>query len=570
MRTSEFPLATLREAPSEAESVSHRLMLRAGLIRQVASGIYTWMPLGLRVVRNIEQIVREEMNAAGACEVLMPSVQPAELWQRSGRWNDYGADLLRLVDRHQRDFCLGPTHEEIITDIACRELHSYRQLPLNLYQIQTKFRDEIRPRFGVMRAREFIMKDAYSFHADTASLQQTYDRMYRSYSAIFDRLGLNYRAVLADSGDIGGETSHEFQVLAASGEDRVAVSDSSDYAANLERATRLLPTAERAAPAAALQELDTGTARTIDELCAQLQVRPQQVLKTLLVQGAKPGTLVALVLRGDHQLNAARASALPAVATPLILATDEEIGSLANARTGNLGPVGLNMPVIADLDAAAMANFICGANRPGQHLDNCNWGRDLPEPITADIRNVTDGDPSPDGAGALRIVRGIEVGHIFQLGDKYSTSMGLSVSGPDGRDITPLMGCYGIGITRILAAAIEQCHDDRGILWPPSIAPAQLVLVLLNPKDDSVLTDTAEQLYTACQQAGISTLLDDRDERPGIKFADAELIGFPHRLTISTRNLENGQLEYQHRASGDTEAWPVEQAMERLQALFGD
>jgi prolyl-tRNA synthetase len=551
MRTSRFPLQTLKDTPADAEIVSHRLMLRAGLIRRLASGLYTWLPLGLRVLRKVEAIVRDEMDRAGALEVLMPAVQPAELWQESGRWDKYGPELLRLKDRHQRDFCFGPTHEEIITDLARAELRSYRQLPVNFYQIQTKFRDEIRPRFGVMRAREFLMKDAYSFHADHASLQQTYEAMHAAYSRIFRRCGLNFRAVLADTGSIGGSASHEFHVLADSGEDAIAFSDASDYAANVELAEAVAPAGGRPAPAAPLASVDTPGQHSIDEVSRFLGVAPSRTAKTLIVEGTAPGTVVALVLRGDHELNAIKAEKLPGVASPVRLASDEAVRAAAGCPPGSVGPVDLPIPVIVDRAAAALADFVCGANRDGEHLTGVNWGRDLPEPAVADLRNVVAGDPSPDGRGSLVIARGIEVGHIFQLGTKYSEAMKATVLDEQGRNVTMIMGCYGIGVSRVVGAAIEQHNDDKGIVWPVGIAPFQVVLVPMQYHRSQRVREEAERLYQELQDVGIDVLLDDRDARPGVMFADAELIGIPHRVVVGERGIDEGKVEYRGRR--DTE-----------------
>ncbi|MDQ1363037.1 MAG: prolyl-tRNA synthetase, partial [Pseudomonadota bacterium] len=479
MRVSKYPLSTIKETPNDAEVVSHQLMLRAGLIRRLGSGLYTWMPLGLRVLRKVEKIVRDEMDKAGALEVLMPAVQPAELWQETGRWEVFGPQMLKIKDRHERDFCFGPTHEEVITDLARKEIKSYKQLPVNYYQIQTKFRDEIRPRFGVMRAREFLMKDAYSFHMDQASLQQTYDDMYRTYSNIFSRIGLNFRAVMADTGAIGGSNSHEFHVLADSGEDAIAFSSSSDYAANIEKAQTLPPTTARAAATQTMQTVDTPKTHSIEEVCALLKIKPQQTVKTLLVAGEN-GNVVALVLRGDHMLNEIKAGNLPQVASPMRLASDAEIRAAANCGAGSIGPAGLKIMVIADYAAAHLADFVCGANIDGKHLTGVNWGRDLPEPVTADIRNVVAGDASPDGKGTLSIVRGIEVGHIFQLGNKYSQAMNATVLDEKGATQVMTMGCYGIGVSRVVAAAIEQNHDANGIIWPQAIAPFDVAIAPIN------------------------------------------------------------------------------------------
>ncbi len=551
MRTSTLLIATLKETPADAEIVSHQLMLRAGLIRRLASGLYTWLPLGLRVLRKTEAIVREEMNRAGAQEVLMPSVQPAELWQESGRWEQYGPELLRIIDRHQRDFCYGPTHEEVITDLVRQEIRSYKQLPINLYQIQTKFRDEIRPRFGLMRAREFLMKDAYSFHVDQASLQATYERMYQTYSRIFERIGLNYRAVLADTGSIGGNASHEFHVLASSGEDAIAFSNQSDYAANVELAQTLPPASPRAAASETMQSVDTPQKHTIDELSAFLNLPAERCLKTLLVEGSENNTVVALVIRGDHDLNEIKAEKHPLVAVPLTFATPEKVHEVCGANIGSIGPLGLDIPVIVDYAAAHVADFVCGANEDEKHLTGVNWGRDLPEPETADLRNVEAGDPSPDGNGTLEIARGIEVGHIFQLGEKYSNKLNAVVLTETGQSQVMTMGCYGIGVSRVVAAAIEQNHDERGIVWPQSIAPFEVVLIPVNAHKSQRVLDKAEQVYQQLLEAGVDVLIDDRGLRPGVAFADWDLIGIPHRLILGERGLDNGVIEYKHRASGD-------------------
>ena len=552
MRLSQFPLSTLKETPADAEIVSHQLMLRAGMIRKQAAGIYSWLPLGLRVLRKVEAIIREEMNKAGALELLMPAVQPAELWQESGRWEQYGPELLRINDRHQREFCFGPTHEEIITDIARREIRSYKQLPVNYYQIQTKFRDEIRPRFGVMRAREFLMKDAYSFHPDQDSLEQTYRLMYQAYTRIFTRLGMDFRPVQADSGAIGGNLSHEFHVLADSGEDAIAFSDSGDYAANVEAAAAVAPAGDRPTPASEMQTLATPGQHSIEEVCAFLDIPAERCLKTLLVRGTESG-VVALVLRGDHELNAIKAEKHDAVALPLEFASDEQIRSSAGCSAGSLGPVGLAIPVIVDQAAAHCADFVCGANQDGRHLTGVNWGRDLPEPQTADLRNVIDGDPSPDGEGRLVIARGIEVGHIFQLGDKYSRAMKATVLDEQGREIDMVMGCYGIGVSRIVAAAIEQNHDAQGMIWPDPIAPFQVALLPMNMKKSQRVREAAEALYAELRAAGLEVLLDDREVRPGIMFADMELIGIPQRVVIGEKNLDRGLVEYKSRRAEDSE-----------------
>ena len=557
MRLSEYPLNTLKEVPAGAEIVSHQLMLRAGLIRQLASGLYTWLPLGVRVLRKVEAIVREEMDRAGAQELLMPMVQPAELWRESTRWDAFGPELLRLKDRHQRDFCLGPTHEEVITDLARRELKSYRQLPVNWYQVQSKFRDEIRPRFGVMRSREFIMKDAYSFHLDEACLGRTYERMHEAYARICQRLGLAFRAVEADTGSIGGSLSHEFHVLADSGEDAIAFSTGSRYAANVELAPALPPAGPRPAPGRALERISTPAVRTIAELTTFLGVAPSQVLKTLLVMGEDGGT-VALVLRGDHELNAVKAEKLPGVAAPLRMAGPEAVRASTGCEPGFVGPRGLGMKIYADHAALAAADFVCGANEVDAHLAGVNWGRDLPEPEAADLRNVQPGDPSPDGQGTLQVARGIEVGHIFQLGRKYSQAMGAVVLDADGREQAMVMGCYGIGVTRLVAAAIEQNFDERGIIWPEPIAPFQVALVPMNPQKSEAVRAAVEPLYQALLAAGVEVLLDDRDVRPGVKFADIELLGIPHRVVIGERGLAEGVLEYRSRRAADNEALPLE------------
>ena len=550
MRTTQFPLHTLKEAPADAEVASHRLMLRAGMVRQAAAGIYSWLPMGLRVLRKVERIVREEMNRAGAVEVLMPAVQPAELWQESGRWEQYGAELLRLTDRQERAFCFGPTHEEVITDIARREIRSYRQLPVNYYQIQTKFRDEIRPRFGVMRAREFLMKDAYSFHLDQESLAETYQAMYDAYGRIFSRVGLEFRAVAAHSGSIGGSVSHEFHVPAECGEDVIAYSDQSDYAANLELAECVCDTA-RPPPSAPMQKVATERHKTIAEVSRALGVAPAQCVKTLLVKGAGADEVIALALRGDHELNATKAAALDAVAEPLAFADEEGITRAAGCRAGCIGPLGLKIPLLVDRAAAALADFVCGANEDGHHYTGVNWGRDLPPPQTVDIRNAQAGDPSPDGKGRLVIARGIEVGHVFQLGAKYSEKMAAQVLDENGKAATLVMGCYGIGISRIVAAAIEHSHDERGIVWPAAIAPFQVALAPVNMRKSTRLREATEKLYAELRAADIETLYDDRNARPGVIFADMELIGIPHRIVISDSALDSGTVEYQGRRDKD-------------------
>ncbi len=566
MRTSRYLLSTLKETPADAEIISHQLMLRAGMIRRLASGLYTWLPLGLRVLRKVEKIVREEMDASGAQEVLMPAVQPAELWQESQRWEQYGPELLRLTDRHERSFCFGPTHEEIITDLIRREVRSYKQLPANFYQIQTKFRDEIRPRFGIMRAREFLMKDAYSFHLEQNSLQETYDVMYQTYCRIFDRLGLKYRAVLADTGNIGGSASHEFHVLADSGEDGIAYCSSSDYAANIELAPTLPAKDERPAPTStSLAMVSTPDQKTIDDVCQFLSVTPEQCIKTLLVKGANEG-LVALILRGDHTLNIVKAAKQPEVAAPLTFANAEEVTQTINCGVGSIGPVGLNIPIIVDYDAAYLADFVCGANQDGQHLVGVNWERDLPESKTADLRNVEAGDPSPDGKGKLSIARGIEVGHIFQLGEKYSQAMQATVLDDAGNSTVLTMGCYGIGVSRVVAAAIEQNHDKNGIIWPQAIAPFSVALLPMNMHKSQRVVDAVEKLYADLQAAGIDVLFDDRKERPGIMFADMELIGIPHRLVLGERSLDKGEVEYKGRRDEKSQQIPLEEAISFIKA----
>ncbi|AOV17526.1 proline--tRNA ligase [Acidihalobacter aeolianus] len=566
MRVSKFPLTTLKEVPAEAEITSHQLMLRAGLIRRLASGLYTWMPLGLRILRKVERVVREEMDAAGALELLMPCVQPADLWQESARWEKYGPELLRLKDRHQREFCFGPTHEEVITDIARRELRSYKQLPLNFYQIQTKFRDEIRPRFGVMRAREFVMKDAYSFHLDDASLDETYQRMYAAYTNIFTRLGLDFRAVAADTGSIGGNASHEFHVLADAGEDAIAFSDTSDYAANVELAEGAVPTETRPAPAETLREVDTPDARTIQDLVAQFELPVERTLKTLIVHAseARGGGLIALILRGDHQLNAIKAEKLPEVTVPLQFADEAEIRNAIGAGPGSLGPVGLPIPCVVDRAAAAVADFAAGANIDGRHYFGINWERDVPLGTVADLRNVEAGDPSPDGQGRLRIVRGIEVGHIFKLGRTYSERMNATVLDENGQPQVMAMGCYGIGVSRIVGAAIEQNHDDRGIVWPQPIAPFEVAIAPIGLHKSARLREAVEALYVQLTEAGFEVLLDDRDVRPGVMFADLELIGIPHRLVLGERALDAGEIEYKGRRDDAPSQIPMDRLVEFL------
>ncbi|MHA3352916.1 proline--tRNA ligase [Yersinia enterocolitica] len=553
MRTSQYLLSTLKETPADAEVISHQLMLRAGMIRKLASGLYTWLPTGVRVLKKVENIVREEMNNAGAIEVSMPVVQPADLWQESGRWEQYGPELLRFVDRGERPFVLGPTHEEVITDLIRGEINSYKQLPLNFFQIQTKFRDEVRPRFGVMRAREFLMKDAYSFHTTQESLQETYDAMYAAYSKIFERMDLNFRAVLADTGSIGGSASHEFQVLADSGEDDIVFSTASDYAANIEFAEALAPSAPRAVATEDLRIIDTPNAKTIAELVEQFNLPIEKTVKTLMVHAHEESghKLVALLVRGDHELNEIKAEKLPQVAKPLTFATEEEIRAIIGAGPGSLGPVNLPLPVVVDRSVAVMSDFGAGANIDGKHYFGINWERDLPQPQVADLRNVVEGDISPDGKGTLQIKRGIEVGHIFQLGTKYSEAMKATVQGEDGRNQVMTMGCYGIGVSRVVAAAIEQNHDERGIIWPDAIAPFQVAILPMNMHKSFRVQALAEELYATLRSHGIDVILDDRKERPGVMFADMELIGVPHNIVIGDRNLDSEEVEYKNRRAGE-------------------
>ena len=562
MRFTDFALTTLKEVPAEAEIVSHKLMLRAGLIRRLASGLFTWMPLGLKVLRKVEAVVREEMNRAGALELLMPAVQPSELWEESGRWDKYGPLLLRMHDRHEREYCFGPTHEEVITDIARRELRSYKQLPVNYYQIQTKFRDEIRPRFGVMRSREFIMKDAYSFDIDKDGMRASYDRMHAAYTAIFERLGLQFRIVDADSGEIGGSRSQEFHVLADSGEDAIAYCDEGGYASNIETAATFPTTGERPAASQALEKFPTPKVKTIEQLCEMLGATAEQTIKTLIVDGTDGP--VALVLRGDHELNAVKAQKLDGIASPLTMADTGAIIKATGAEPGSLGPVGLDLPVYFDHAVAALADFTCGANENGFHYKGVNFGRDLPEPETVDLRNVVAGDPAPGGKGILSIARGIEVGHIFQLGSKYSEAMKATVQAPDGTNQMMEMGCYGIGVTRIVGAAIEQNHDENGIVWPGPLAPFDVVLVPINMHRSDDVREAAEALYAELSAAGLDVLLDDRDARPGVKFADAELIGIPHRVVIGDRSLAKGELEYRHRRDSESRDLKREEVLDLL------
>ncbi|PKF56361.1 proline--tRNA ligase [Alteromonadales bacterium alter-6D02] len=554
MRTTSYLLATQKETPNDAEIASHQLMIRAGMVRRLASGLYTWLPSGLRVMQKVATIVREEMERAGSVEVLMPMVQPADLWAETGRIEQFGPELLRLKDRHERPFVLGPTHEEVITELVRKELKSYKQLPLNLFQIQTKFRDEVRPRFGVMRSREFLMKDAYSFHLSDECMQSTYDVMFDAYCRIFDRLGLEYRPVLADSGSIGGAVSHEFHVLAESGEDAIVFSDSSDYAANIEKAEALAPAGERPAASEELAKVDTPTAKTIDEVAAQLNVDATATVKTLLVKGASEETpVVALVLRGDHELNDVKAEKHELILAPVEFATDEQIVATANANAGSLGPIGLTIPVIVDRAAAHLSDFVCGANENGVHFTGANWDRDVTDYQVADLRNVVAGDPSPCGQGKLEIKRGIEVGHIFQLGNKYAEAMNAGVLNEQGKNQILNMGCYGVGVSRIVAAAIEQNNDKNGIIWPAEIAPFKVVIVPMNMHKSESVAQAASELYKQLQDAGVEVLFDDRKERAGVMFADMELVGIPHTVVIGQRSLDSGVLEYKSRRTGDKE-----------------
>ncbi len=555
MRTSQYLIPTLKETPADAVVVSHQLLLRAGMIRKLASGLYTWLPLGLKVLKKVETIVREEMNRAGALETLMPAVQPAELWQESGRWEEYGDELLRLHDRHGRDFVIGPTHEEVITDIARNELNSYKQLPINLYQIQTKFRDERRPRFGLLRGREFLMKDAYSFHATPQCLKAEFHNMHDTYCRIFDRLGLDYRAVQADSGAIGGTGSQEFHVLAESGEDAIAFSDQSDYAANIEKAEALAPAGDRPSPTAEMTLVDTPNAKTIDQLVQQFELPIEKTIKTLIVAAAEEAEhdFIALLVRGDHELNEVKAENLADVATPLRFATDEELNTIMGTGAGSLGPVNCPIAVIVDRTVAKMADFAAGANIEDKHYFGINWDRDCTFTRIEDLRNIREGDPSPCGKGQLFIKRGIEVGHIFQLGSKYSDAMKATVLGENGKSVSLSMGCYGIGVSRIVAASIEQNYDERGIIWPETIAPFQIALIPLKVEKSAVVREAAEKLYQELTSAGYEVLMDDRKASPGVKFADTELIGIPHRVVLSDRGLADAMVEYKHRTAKDKE-----------------
>ena len=570
MRQSALLLPTLKEDPADADVISHRLMLRAGLIRQLASGLYTWLPLGLRVLRKVERIIREEMDRSGGQEVSMPVVQPAELWMETGRWQKMGDEMLRMQDRHDRDFCLGPTHEEVITDLFRREVHSYKQLPVNFYQIQTKFRDERRPRFGVMRAREFTMKDAYSFHLDQASFDVTYDEMYRCYERILTRMELKFRAVQADTGNIGGDTSHEFHVLANSGEDTIAYSDTGTYAANLEKAAAQRP--DRASPGTqTMSRVDTPNSKTIEAVASLLGLPVEQNLKTLIVEADpedtdNPSGLVAIILRGDHELNEIKAAKLPGVRSPLAFAQEEAITRAMGASVGSLGPVNCAIPMFVDPSAAAVADFVCGANEDGVHLQGVNWQRDvvLDEQQIVDVRNVVEGDMAPGGQGKIQFLRGIEVGHIFQLGDSYSASMQATVLDHNGNSVTPTMGCYGMGVTRLVAAVIEQNHDDNGITWPTPLAPFQLHIIALNGHKSDAVKEASEALYAQAVAAGVETLLDDRAERPGVKFAEADLVGIPHRVVIGDRGLKNGAVEYRLRSDAEATEIPLQDVLSKI------
>ena len=550
MKLSQLLISTLREAPADAEIVSHKLMLRAGMIRQLAAGIYTWLPLGFRVLKKVETIIREEMNSVGAQEILMPAVQPAELWHESKRWEHYGPELLRINDRHEREFCFGPTHEEVITDLVRREIRSYKQLPVNFYQIQTKFRDEIRPRFGIMRSREFLMKDAYSFHLNDESLQETYQQMHKTYSKIFTRLGLQFRAVIADSGNIGGNKSHEFHVLAESGEDQIVFSENGEYAANLEQAEALVSQESRPEPSKKIKTFDTPNQKTIEEISKFLNINTNQCLKTLIIKSEDDG-LIALVLRGDHELNRAKTEKLSGVMKPLTFANNGEIMSTIGCDAGSIGPIDISIPIYIDHEVKNMSDFVCGANVNGKHLTGVNWERDLPLPPTVDIRNVCEGDLAKDGSGKLEFARGIEVGHIFQLGTKYSSSMKTTCLDQTGKTVTLTMGCYGIGVSRIVAAAIEQNHDEKGIIWPSSIAPFQLALIPINMHKSIRLREAVMSFYDELVANNIDVLLDDRQERPGVMFSDIELIGIPHRFVFSEKGFDAGEIEY--KARRDTE-----------------
>ena len=563
MRASRYLIATLKETPADAEVISHQLMLRAGMIRKLASGLYTWLPMGLRVLRKVERIVREEMDKAEAQEVLMPAIQPAELWEESGRWQEYGGELLRVKDRHNRDFCVGPTHEEVITDLVRNELSSYKSLPATFYQIQTKFRDERRPRFGIMRSREFLMKDAYSFHVDQESLDETYQLMYQSYTKIFNRLGLNFRAVQADSGSIGGSASHEFHVLAESGEDDIAFSSESDFAANIEMAEAIAPTGERAPATETLQEVATPDQKTIEEVANLLQVNTSTIIKTLVVNGEEDEEgntpLIALVLRGDHTLNEVKAEKVNGVASPLTFASDDAIKQATDCTIGSLGPINLSIRTVIDRSAAHLADFVCGANKEGVHLTGGNWERDCPLSAIADIRNIVEGDPSPDGKGTIEIKRGIEVGHIFKLGNKYSTAMNASVLNVNGKATIMEMGCYGIGVSRVVASSIEQNNDENGILWPDAIAPFHIAIVPINMHKSEAVAEQCEALYKELGALGYDVLLmDEPKARLGGMLADVELIGIPHRIVVGDRGLKEGMIEYKARRDAEKQEVAVD------------
>lgn len=578
MRASQFLIATQKETPADAEVISHQLMLRSGMIRKLAAGLYSWLPMGLRVLRKAEAIVREEMNRAGVQEVLMPVTQPAELWEESGRWEQYGPELLRIKDRHGRSFCLGPTHEEVITDLVRNELRSYKQLPASFYQIQTKFRDEIRPRFGIMRSREFLMKDAYSFHISQESLQQTYEVMYQAYSAIFQRMGLDFRPVLADTGSIGGSHSHEFHVLAESGEDDIAFSTESDFAANIEMAEAVAPTGERPAAKEQVKDVETPNQHSIEEVSQFLGMEKSNVAKTLIVlaepedeEASDPSQLIALVLRGDHELNDIKTEKLRGVASPLTFASEEQVKQQLGCNVGSLGPVGLNIPIIVDRSAAHLADFACGANKEGVHLTGVNWERDCPLARVEDIRNVLAGDPSPDGKGVLEIKRGIEVGHIFQLGSKYSEAMNARVLNEEGREQVMLMGCYGIGVSRVVASAIEQNNDDNGILWPNALAPFQVALIPINMHKSEQVRETCEKLYAELLESGVDVLFMDQEKaRLGGMLADVELIGLPHRIVVGDRGLEKGVVEYRNRRETENQDIPLAELHEFLKRFLNE
>lgn len=566
MRVSQWFLTTQKETPNDAEITSHQLMLRSGMIRKLGSGLYSWMPLGLKVLRKVEHIVREEMNKAQAMEVLMPAIQPAELWQETGRWETFGGQLLTMKDSNDRAYCFGPTHEEVITDLMRKELQSYKQLPANFYQIQTKFRDEIRPRFGLMRAREFIMKDAYSFHLDLDSLQKTYNDMYQAYCRIFDRMGLKYRAVEADTGAIGGSASHEFQVLADSGEDLIFYSDASNYAANVEQATSLIPPKSSKPYEKTMQLVDTPNQKTIDEVAQYLEINPNQMIKTLIFKGKKH-PMVALVLRGDDALNEVKAIKHPLIHSPLQFIEEQEVFDTLKIPVGFLGPINLGIPLLVDHQALAMDHFVCGANQKDKHYLHAAWNRDANYDDAFDFRNVKEGDLSPDGKGQLHSCRGIEVGHVFQLGDKYAKAMNAQVINEQGELQTMMMGCYGLGVSRIVAATIEQHHDEKGIIWPQALAPFQVVIIPINGHRSERVKAEAESLYQQVLAAGIDVLLDDRNERPGLLFADCDLIGIPHRLVVSDKNLDQGDIEYKARNSQNSELIKKEQILTFIQKV---